>query len=620
MSKLEIALVGGGPRALVMLNALYHGLTPILTANDVVEITVVDPRPGGTGCHDPNQPHYLFTNTLASQVTAFHPAATKEEAEGWITGPSFTEWAARTGTRNCEGYFRYSEGGTPICELDYLPRSLLGQYLSWAFKTIVATFPSNILVQQRHALAQSIEKRDDKYLVRLDDASVLTADCLFLATGHSTNCLSEADERLRDFAVSARSHNPHAGYYSQCYPVANLERIASMATVAIQGFGLTAWDALAELTEGRGGRYVLRDNHTVYLPSGKEPSIFLYSRNCLPSAARGINQKGLTGKHQAQYFTPQAVTQLRQAKVEETGSRQFDFKKEILPLLLKEMAFAYRNSEFDRQFDPTTFTPTQNELLAIDRIFNPFADRKFHDLSDYKLAFLEHVRDDLQEADRGNLAAPTKSATDVIRDCRNAICAAVEFRGLTPESEKWFRAEFVPVMNRVAFGPPKFRNHQLLALFEAGVVDLAAGPDNTLTTDPTSGKFVIHSQHERASNSVSADVIIAARLDPFLPEHDNNPIIQSLLSTGLVRPYRNGDYLPGGFDVDDSYRPIGSNGKPVEHMWITGLMFEGPTFYTHALPRTALPSGQHKIAAQCVSQMLNELRDHQLMKPREAAE
>lgn len=566
MTDVHIVLIGGGPRALVTLNALYHALRNV-AVSDQISIIVIDPHEGGIGCHDPNQPDYLFTNTLASQVTAFYPLTSEVEDAGWITGPSFIEWANRSEVRNDDKRCFHSDESQLVSKLSYLPRSLLGQYLRWAFQMIVARFPNSIKFCQRYAVALFVKRTANGFCIGLDDNTEQAADYIFMSTGHSTNCLSTTNKNLRNFAIRRLTKNPYIAFFTRCYPTSALKAISSEATVAIQGLGLTAWDAIAELTEGRGGKYITNKNgHLVYLSSGDEPKILLYSRNCLPSTARGINQKGLTRQHPARFFTPQALTNLRAEKKRTTGSAQLDFKLEVLPLLKCEMAFAYRMVATGLSIDSEVFIPTHAEMAAIDVALDPFMNQHFESFTDYRTAFWEYIREDLAEADKGNLSAPIKAATDVIRDCRATICMAVDFRGLTPDSERWFRTTFIPIMNRVAFGPPKFRNHQLLAMFEAGIIDLATGPNSVLSTDEASGKFVLTSEFNNHKNQTLIDVLIIARLDSFLPEIDENPLTLSLLSEGLVRPYRNGDSAPGGLDINRDHQPIDRNGRPTPNL------------------------------------------------------
>lgn len=51
--------------------------------------------------------------------------------------------------------------------------------------------------------------------------------------------------------------------------------------------GLAAHDVLAQLTLGRGGRYIRTPEGLTYIASGEEPKIYMYSRSSIPFRARG---------------------------------------------------------------------------------------------------------------------------------------------------------------------------------------------------------------------------------------------------------------------------------------------------------------------------------------------
>jgi len=93
-----------------------------------------------------------------------------------------------------------------------------------------------------------------------------------------------------------------------------------------------------------------------------------------------------------------------------------------------------------------------------------------------------------------NAADPVKATTDVLRDVRDTLRYAVDYGGLTPASHERFLMEFSPVMNRVAVGPPKERNVELLAMLKAGIVDLAPGPNPELGFSPADAKFFLRSR------------------------------------------------------------------------------------------------------------------------------
>ncbi|GGV58326.1 hypothetical protein GCM10010277_60880 [Streptomyces longisporoflavus] len=592
MSPLRAAVVGVGPRGLSILQKIAD-LAGELPAGRQLEVHLIDPGDGGQGAHPARQPGHLLTNTVASQVSMF--------AEG--TGPSFTEWAASAGYRAFDAAYHPTgdDSGEPVGEHAYLPRRMLGSYLSWVFDRTLGSLPDTVrVVQHRDRAVDVAPTADDRYAVRLARGFTVTVDYLFLTTGHCERVPTEEDHAYGDFSRSHAERNPHLAYFSTPYPVDLLQRIAPGSTVAVQGFGLTAHDVISELTAGRGGTFRGSGPATEYRPSGREPHILLFSRQCLPFSARGINQKGITGGHRARFFTPEAVRALRATRPD----GKLDFVEDVLPLLVREMSYAYRAARLGRPVPSERYEPTAEERRIVQEILDPLYGKNFADQDAFRRFFTEHVADDLTHAELGNLTSPVKAATDVIRDTRAALREAVEFGGLTPASHRIFNAVYVPVMNRVSFGPPRHRNHQLLALMRAGVVDLAGGPGGRLVLDRERGRYTVHTDYSGGAETRHADALVVARLDAFHPERDRSQLTARLLERGLVRPYRNGDFAPGGLDITETGRPVTAEGTPLRGAWALGYLVEGPRFYTHALPRHKLPSQFTRDADAAVRDMV----------------
>ena len=213
------------------------------------------------------------------------------------------------------------------------------------------------------------------------------------------------------------------------------------------------------------------------------------------------------------------------------------------------------------------------------------------------------MRADLREAEAGNLGSPVKAATDVLRDTR-ALRSAVEYGGLTPASHRYFVEEFNAVTNRISFGPPRRRNLEYLALHAAGIIDIAGGPGARLRADEAGARFRIEARYGERVETSQADVLIVARLDAYSPLTDASPLSDNLLGRGLVRPYLNGGYHPGGIEIDQQLHPVGADGAPEARIWIVGFPVEGPHFYTHALPRPRIASRQTRDADQCVRELI----------------
>ena len=605
MSDIAIAIVGAGPRALNVIERLSWKLRqqpelPPLTVH------VIDPGILGAGVHQPNQSRLLLTNTLASQVTSFS-SRDPEDPKSGPSGPSFTEWAAAAGYRRIgRGYEKADSGnGHSIGDLDYLPRAMLGEYLSYCFRKIVDEAPVRLKVVPHRQLAIDITAEPDTVL--LEDGTRLRFDRLILATGHCETLPSAEDQRRQDFAIRGYQRNAKLGYFPSAYPTSGLTAIEPGTVVALQGLGLTAYDVIAEMTVGRGGIFEGEVSTLRYRPSGREPKLLLFSRQSLPYSARGVNQKGVDGGHVARFLTVSAVEHLRERRRQKSGDDRLDFIEDIMPLLRKDMAFGFRSAKLRMDLDSQDFEPTAEENAIIDRILNPRHLLEASHLNAFRGRVVAHLQSDLEEALKGNVSSPFKAATDTIRDLRAGLSAAIEYAGLLPESHRHVVENFIAMTNRVTFGPPLIRNAELLALIEAGIIDWAGGPGAHVDLPHDGHRFTITTPFSQEVSRVEADVLIIARVSGHKPTQDVRSLSRQMNARGLARPFRNGDYEPYGLDIDRRLRLIRSDGSPSPNAWAIGYAVEGPRFHTHALPRPGRTSSQLNDAKVLVDDLLATL-------------
>ncbi|MYM69031.1 hypothetical protein GTP45_19625 [Pseudoduganella sp. FT55W] len=597
MKRTSITIIGMGPRGLSVLERL----AAVATARQLLlDIILIDPGECGAGVHAARQPQHLLINTLASQVTMFPAARAVEHAPVCAT-PSLTEWARQEGYRRVgERYYRLGgNGGYDITDSDYLPRSLLGEYLGWVYQQVAAAMPAGVsLTHHRLRAADLRQQPDGSFVIELDSGYIVLSDFVFLTTGHGSNLPSDLDAWLAKFAQDHARYNSKLALVRHVYPVEQLSRISADARVAIQGLGLSAHDVIAELTAGRGGAFIDSEDGLRYQPSGREPKLTLCSRNCLPYAARGINQKGLNGRHQPRYFTPDAVDALRRQALIARGTSQLDFDRELLPLLKREMGEVYRATPGATSIDDDTLFA---ELLF------PLQARQFASLHDFRRYFRDWLQADLAEARKGNLASPAKAATDVLRDVRATLQAAIEHGGLTPASHRKFLNVYHPAINRAAFGPPLRRNEELLALLDAGVIALQSGPGSRIEIDENDSIYLLNTKFAGGMEKQPVDVVVIARLDAFFPETDTSLLIRNMLKRGLFRPYYNGVFHPGGIDINRAGQPLNGQGDVVANIWALGYPAEGPHYYTHALPRPQMRSRQVLDADRCVAMLVAQI-------------
>ena len=643
MKRYSVTIVGMGPRGLSVLEriAAIAGRRQLL-----LDIVLIEPGECGPGVHTTRQPQHLLINTVASQVTMFPALGAVHHAPLCAT-PSLTAWARQSGYRRFgDSYHRIAGAGADITESDYLPRSMLGEYLAWAYQQVAAALPAGVTLTHHRLRANDLwQQQDGRTAIELESGFIVHSDFVFLTTGHGRNRPSDLEAALAKFAQDHARYNSRLSFVRHIYPLDKLDRLAPEARVAIQGLGLSAHDVIAELTVGRGGAFVRQPaapgvpGLLRYQRSGREPKLTLCSRNCLPYAARGINQKGLDGRHHPHYFTPDAVEGLRRTALATRGSRQLDFDRELLPLLKREMAWVYRHTlartaalpahgaRHDGAAtppalqaaalvpDPLTFVPDADDEAAIDALLFPLRERQFDNLDDFRAFFTDWLRDDLQEARLGNIDSPTKAATDVLRDVRATLQAAIEHGGLTPASHRKFLAVYHPAINRAAFGPPLRRNEELLALLDAGVIDIVSGPNSVVETDEADATYVLSTKFADGTERRPIDALVVARLDAFFPETDESLLIRNVLKRGLVRPYYNGVFHPGGIEIDEAGQPLNIAGEPARNIWALGYPVEGCHYYTHALPRPMLRSRQVLDADRCVTAMFAQMADYPRRTP-----
>jgi hypothetical protein len=214
-----------------------------------------------------------------------------------------------------------------------------------------------------------------------------------------------------------------------------------------------------------------------------------------------------------------------------------------------------------------------------------------------------HLRADLREAGRGNVGSPLKAACDVLRDLRDTLRAAIEFGGLTAASHRWVLSDFMPVMNRLAVGPPATRIAELLALMDAGVLRADFGPAATCVPSSPGGPMQVAATHWRGQ-AQPVQALVRARISMHSPGDDASPLLQGLLGDGHVRLFRNRGFHPGGIEIDRQHRWVGRDGKVVDNAWALGIPTEGVKFCTFVIPRTGVNSTAMADAGRAVSQML----------------
>ena len=607
MKKSRIGIIGVGPRGLTLLERIVANERQ--RPSGEIEIILFDPNVPGAGCHDPAQSDIHLVNTVAGQLTVFADASVVD-AGPVVEGPSFCQWLneqSDIGAGNLLGGVRASPDA-------YYPRSLFGRYLQWAFRYVCALAPPHIKIIVKATAVNRAQRDDDAWILETGEAKI-RVDYLFLTTGHTKPAQSAA-------------HWPASGgretlVVDDPYPIqGKLAAVGPGMTVAVEGMGLTSFDVIAELTIGRGGRFVTNAaGDKRYLRSGREPRIIVFSRSGIPLSARAVNQKGVSNQYRAHFLLLQHVRELR-------ATRKLDFVADVLPLLVADMEYAYYDAylreradaagaaEFCREFaagdaarrrELIARAVPESDRFSWQRLVAPVPERALASPNTFGKWLRGHLREDVREARKGNLASPLKAACDVLRDVRDNLRAAIEFGGLTQASHRWVLTEFMPVMNRLAVGPPETRVSEMLALMEAGVIEADFGPGAECRA-PVDGGLMRISAARWPDHSAEVHALVKARISMHSPQDDASPLLRGLLDDGHVRLFRNGDFHAGGIEIDRNHNWVSGSGSIIRNAWALGIPTEGVKWCTFVVPRPGVNSTALVDAGRSVARMLADVR------------
>lgn len=598
-----LAIVGGGPLATYAM-AQLAAVLPKSGSKGAVTVTVFE-RSGRFGAgevHSDAQPATNYLNRAAGQIAfaADESNAPPSDLLPRALRPTFLEWCAR----------EYARTGDPELRLgprDVPRRNLHGRALRQMFSQYV-TVLRNAGVTVDLIAEEVIDCRPggtDRYHLRTASGREVGANAVLFVTGHSVNRPAGPVPRPTS---SAR-------YVAAPYPLEQQitkARFPAGQPVLVAGLGLTAFDVILHLTEGRGGRFVPSDEHPeglVYQPSGEEPSsIIAFSPSGVPVSGRPRNDKvlrGIEAEHRGRYFTVAAVEKLRSWKSGVSDSDQLDFDEQLLPLLILELALVYYRTMFGPEFAdalaervadryeqfvaggcPWGEAGIEHLLAPVQALFDEWNAKATQDGPprrfnwqrmleplppsaavpgvDWPALVLEELRTDIARCERGNLADPVKAANDgVWRDLRAVFAAAVDHGGLTPESYRRFISRHLRYYNRHSNGAEITTIRKLAALIDAGVVDVSVGPEPVVRYLDEEESFVVSGR--RLGVTRQARGLIEARVHPFDPARDVCPLYRNMLRHNLVRQWhpdqRDPGYAPGALHLDERFHPLRPDGK-----------------------------------------------------------
>lgn len=585
-----LCIVGVGPRGTSVVERLA-ALATELAPEARWTLHLVDDAPLGAGrIWRTDQVHELCMNTLAGAVTLFTDERSTVRAPR-VDGPTLYEWcllaheslhpdAVDPAAALVPAAHRaaFGEVALPaaltdhahlVAELDGIrpeshpSRALYGAYATWCLDRALAALPRTVRVLTHRTRATAVvESGDGRERVLLADDGRIDADAVILSLGWLRSEPPIGD-RLRQREAEAAGLT----WIRDASPVEQpLDRIPAGATTIVRGLGMGFFDAMALLSSGRGGRFTGSGDALVYLPSGEEPVLHVTSNRGLPFRAK-TRYGRLPPRAEQTFFSrfdPSAL------------GRRIDFEIDLLPLIEQDgHAGWYRRRH---ELHPEAFAAPLEEVIAtiadpalrgtdLDAAIAALVPRaedrfdlgaaadpvpgRFDSPAAYQEAVLAFVRADLHESALGERSA-LKAALWEMNAARGAVARYLSFDAATAETHASpaYR-RFLAFGGMIGSGPPAFRNAQLLALAEAGLVHFL-GPAATIAVD---GDAFVATSAQVNGSAVRATVL----LDAFLAGHDagstRDPLLAGLAGRGVLRSHTrvaiDGSRIAGpGIDVD----------------------------------------------------------------------
>jgi hypothetical protein len=624
---IRTAIIGAGPRGTSVLERLLANAAA--RPGSALHIDVIDPYPAGSGhVWQPDQSRLYLMNTQS-----FYPTLIPEDPRlaKPIAGTTFDRWRVRQQTDPLPSLTPDERSElAALGSRDFPSRAIYGRYLRCTLEELTEKLPDGVTISFHEMEAVWVRREGPgnpgaaAFDVGLAGGGSLTVDSVVLALGHLSSRLNPEQRELQSSAGRLGLR-----YFPPAVPAdVDWSAIPAGEPVLVRGMGLNFFDAMGQLTEGRGGKFIDAGAALEYQPSGQEPVIIAASRRGTPYRAKAVLDGYYPSSVTLRYLTEAAL-----ARFEAAGITP-GFDHDLWPLLHRDTLWAYYSTLVRSQKgavpDPAAFLTALEEALrphahstanweaGVDSVLavhvgprhrldllglaSPLAGRSFPSRAELDAAVVDYLLDDARRSALGE-EDPVKMAIGALHHGRAVLKTAVADGGITDES--WvagLRGWFESFVEGLASGPPALRSEQLAALARAGVVSFV-GPDPRFGVDRATGRFTAVSPWV-GGPPVTAKTMVEALAPANRVSANDSPLLQQLLEDGMVRPRlmmtaEGAPVQATGLDVaPHPYRPVASNGAVPEGLYVLGLQLSASQWGTAIAAEAIQPGGPNYPSGQ----------------------
>jgi len=506
------AIIGLGPRGHHALESLARAIEG--AAEDIVPLILAfepGPNAGHGHVYTVEQPASNWIN-ITERVLDLPAREVITLRQGKIPPfPGYLEWAGLV------------FDDWPADRVDtFPPRAKIGKYLAERFETLANPLLEFGVLKIIDTTVDELSISDRKPQIKTDDGAIFTADQVLITIGHQP---TEDDEQIADWKNAVR-RSDGARLFDEPYPVQDIAKAVANVPkvhVAVRGYGLATID-VARAMAGTIGQFVIDDDITrkqhFCKNDGADLKIIPFSLDGLPPGP-----KPLTPAIDAQFEPSSAVMEKLRHHISDKN-RQIAATDQsfLIDIMCDTIATVWSNMHNRRSSAATTSTQIAN--IAAAWIDDPFFK---HDL-----VLCAHTP---PEEILQRLVAIASGAEEITLDyCVGQVwrhCQPLIYKELShSELSDPVMAQIIftdEKLKRYTYGPPVESLQQLIALNNAGVLELGFIADPSIEVDGTA--WTLSSDDAE----ISASIMINAVLDPPKVKKVCSPLVTGLLNNNMIK-------------------------------------------------------------------------------------
>lgn len=504
----DLAIVGLGPRGHYALECFLTAFSEHDHLPDPSIILFEETCQIGNGpVWDTSQPGSNWSNIHERALTL--PARPKIRLGETVIGafPAYQDWAGVN-----------PDTSSSLQSDIYPPRKKVGTYLNERFNSLMQ---STYITLVQDSVVDLTMSGTSVCLMTLSGRSYLAGQAL-LTVGHQPTV---DDDQIEDWH-SAALQNPALNLFPTPYPIGPItNKLNELNTVnmAVRGYGLATIDVARAAAE-EFGSFQMQDASVQKQAYDLKPDVALkivpFSLDGLPLAPKPLNARVDMQFEPSDTTLQELGTKLSDSTLQSAAQDETFLLNEMVPIIAK----IYRS--LVRRRASVSLENRELENLIRCWIDDPLTDHSC--IVDTELSPVEILQELVDMATGEAPISLDYCIGQVWRHCHPTLYAALSHSQLSNEvlAKCIFTDE---ALKRYSFGPPVESIQQLIALHQAGVLDLdyLHNPD----VETSSRGWVLSSGPHRTITTVMVDAV----LDAPKIKAVNSPLLESLLNKGALQ-------------------------------------------------------------------------------------